>query len=203
MRIARTFRLALAVAAVIWFPLAYLQRQDAALAAGERRIEELRARVPGREQLLAQERELADSMDMDRALLSGSTPAVAAAQLQGDLAGLAAAMGGEITTVQILEPEPAPPPSILPPKVTPNYTAVNALLEATVTAENSDGVKMQLDNGDVVELTQLSPGEFGGQIAAFTAVDNGQHSAIFTPYRGMLVGESLGADYVGNARSTR
>ncbi len=99
----------LAVAAVIWFPLAYLQRQDAALAAGERRIEELRARVPGREQLLAQERELADSMDMDRALLSGSTPAVAAAQLQGDLAGLAAAMGGEVTTVQILEPEEAAP----------------------------------------------------------------------------------------------
>ncbi len=99
----------LAVAAVIWFPLAYLHRQDAALAAGERRIEELRARVPGREQLLAQERELADSMDMDRALLSGSTPAVAAAQLQGDLAGLAAAMGGEVTTVQILEPEEAAP----------------------------------------------------------------------------------------------
>ncbi len=94
------------------------------------------------------------------------------------------------------EPEPAPPPSILPPKVTPNYTAVNALLEATVTAENSDGVKMQLDNGDVVELTQLSPGEFGGQIAAFTAVDNGQHTAIFTPWRDALVGQSLGADYV-------
>jgi hypothetical protein len=99
----------LAAAALIWFPLAYLQRQDAALAAGERRIEELRARVPGREQLLAQERELADSMDMDRALLSGSTPAVAAAQLQGDLAGLAAAMGGEVTTVQILDPEEAAP----------------------------------------------------------------------------------------------
>lgn len=99
----------LAVAAVVWFPMAYLQRQDAALVAGEHRIDELRARVPGREQLLAQERELADSTDMDRALLSGSTPAVAAAQLQGDLAGLAAAMGGEVTTVQILDPEEAAP----------------------------------------------------------------------------------------------
>ncbi len=97
------------VAAAVWFPLAYLHGQDAALAAGERRIADLQARLPGREQLLAEERQLADSMDMDRALLPGSTPAVAAAQLQGDLSGLAAAMGGEVTTVQILDPEEAPP----------------------------------------------------------------------------------------------
>lgn len=99
----------LALAAALWFPLAYLQRQDAALAAGQHRIAELQARVPGREELLAQARLLEDSMDMGRALLAGSTPAVAAAQLQGDLAGLAAAMGGEVTTVQILEAEEAPP----------------------------------------------------------------------------------------------
>jgi hypothetical protein len=100
---------ALALAAALWFPLAYLRRQDAALAAGERKLAELRARIPAREELLAQERRLAESMDVEHALLPGSTPAVAAAQLQGDLAGLAAAMGGEITTVQILEPEPVPP----------------------------------------------------------------------------------------------
>ena len=62
--------------------------QDAALAAGQRRIAELRARIPAREELLAQERELQSSLDTERALLPGSTPAVAAAQLQGDLAGL-------------------------------------------------------------------------------------------------------------------
>jgi hypothetical protein len=101
--------LALALAAALWFPLAYLRRQDAALAAGERKLAELRARIPAREQLLAQERRLTQSTDAEQALLPGSTPAVAAAQLQGDLAGLAAAMGGEITTVQILEPEPVPP----------------------------------------------------------------------------------------------
>jgi Type II secretion system (T2SS), protein M subtype b len=100
---------ALVLAAALWFPLAYLRRQDAALAAGERRLAELRARIPAREELLAQERRLAQSVDVEHALLPGSTPAVAAAQLQGDLAGLAAAMGGEITTVQILEPEPVPP----------------------------------------------------------------------------------------------
>jgi hypothetical protein len=100
---------ALALAAALWFPLAYLRRQEAALAAGERRLAELRARIPAREELLAQERRLAQSVDVEHALLPGSTPAVAAAQLQGDLAGLAAAMGGEIATVQILEPEPVPP----------------------------------------------------------------------------------------------
>ena len=56
----------LALAAALWFPLAYLQRQDAALTAGQHRIAELQARIPGREELLAQERELLeDSIDME------------------------------------------------------------------------------------------------------------------------------------------
>ena len=65
--------------------------------------------MPGREELLAEARKLGDSTDTGRALLPGSTPAVAAAQLQGDLAGVAAAMGGEVTTVQILEAEEVAP----------------------------------------------------------------------------------------------
>jgi general secretion pathway protein M len=97
------------VGALVWLPFADLQRQEATLAGLQRRIEGLRARVPVREELLARERQLAESSDLDEALLAGSTPAVAAAQLQGDLAGLAAAMGGEITTAQILEPEEVPP----------------------------------------------------------------------------------------------
>jgi Type II secretion system (T2SS), protein M subtype b len=98
-----------AAGSAVWLPLAYLRGQDAALAAGARRNAELQARVPGREELLAQERALQEAVDSERTLLPGSTPAVAAAQLQGDLSGLAAAMGGEITTVQILEPEEAAP----------------------------------------------------------------------------------------------
>jgi len=101
--------LILAIAAIVWFPLAYLQQLDSSLDAGERHIAELQARVPGREDLLAEVRKLGDSLDTERALLPGSTPAVAAAQLQGDLAGVAAAMGGEVTTVQILEPEEVAP----------------------------------------------------------------------------------------------
>ena len=98
-----------AVAALIWLPVSYLRGQDGTLAAGARRIAELQARIPGREGLLAQERDLRGALDTERALLPGSTPAVAAAQLQGELAELAAAMGGEITTVQIVEPEDAAP----------------------------------------------------------------------------------------------
>ena len=101
--------LLVAVTAAVLLPFLYLQRQSAALAAGARRNAELEARIPAREQLLEQERELQGSLDTERTLLPGSTPAVAAAQLQGDLAGLAAAMGGEITTAQILEPEEAAP----------------------------------------------------------------------------------------------
>ena len=140
----------LAVAAAVWFPMAYLQRQDAALVAGEHRIDELRARVPGREQLLAQERELADSTDMDRALLSGSTPAVAAAQLQGDLAGLAAAMGGEVTTVQILDPEEAAPFARIGLRlsVTGDIATVRDFLYAVETREPMLIVRhMELANG--------------------------------------------------------
>jgi general secretion pathway protein M len=101
--------LLVALAGLVWLPLAYLGRQQAELAAGERRLEELRARVPVRDELLARERELGQAGSVQEALLAGSTPAVAAAQLQGDLSALAAAMGGEVTTVQILEPEKAPP----------------------------------------------------------------------------------------------
>jgi hypothetical protein len=98
-----------ALVAAVWLPVAYLRGQDATLAAGARRIADFQARIPGKERLLAQERELQGALDAERTLLPGSTPAVAAAQLQGDLSGLAAAMGGEITTVQILEPEEAAP----------------------------------------------------------------------------------------------
>lgn len=101
--------LLLVLAGLVWLPFGYLQRQGRELVAGERRLEELRARVPVRDELLARQHELERSGSLDGALLAGSTPAVAAAQLQGDLSALAAAMGGAITTVQILEAEPAPP----------------------------------------------------------------------------------------------
>ncbi|HEY0135607.1 MAG TPA: hypothetical protein VGB85_16095 [Nannocystis sp.] len=92
--------------------------------------------------------------------------------------------------------EPAELPLIVSRVVMPDYTDKNALLDVSVTAENAKGVRMLLDNGDEVELTPGQPGEFDGGIAAFTGLDNGKHTAIFTPWRDVLVGESKGADYV-------
>ena len=97
------------LAGLAWLPFAYLERRAEALAAGQRRIAELRARVPVREEILARQRELEQAGSLQDALLAGSTPSVAAAQLQGDLSALAAAMGGAVSSVQILEPEEAPP----------------------------------------------------------------------------------------------
>ncbi len=100
--------LVLAAAAAVALPVVMVREGRAELASVERRIAQLTARLPARERLLDEERVLAEDQP-DRILLRGSTPAVAAAQLQGDLSALAAAMGGEIVTIQILEAEETPP----------------------------------------------------------------------------------------------
>ena len=92
--------------------------------------------------------------------------------------------------------EPAELPLILTRKVDPDYTAVNAILDVHVTADHADGVRMELENGDVVELTPLGAGEFGGEILAYSGLGNGEMTAWFTPWRDALVGETVGADYV-------
>jgi hypothetical protein len=100
--------LLLAAAAAVALPVVLIRDGRAELASVERRIAQLTARLPARERLLDEERVLAEDQP-DRILLRGSTPAVAAAQLQGDLTALASAMGAAVASVQILEPEPAPP----------------------------------------------------------------------------------------------
>ncbi len=92
--------------------------------------------------------------------------------------------------------EPAELPLILTRTVDPNYTDVNAILDVLVTADHADGVRMELENGEVTELTPLGPGEFGGEILAATGLENGQKTAWFTPWRNVVTGETVGADYV-------
>ncbi|HEX8374702.1 MAG TPA: type II secretion system protein GspM [Geminicoccaceae bacterium] len=98
--------LAVAAAAV---PAWLVYRQRTELVALERRIVDLRRRLPAREGLIAEERLLGRADALERALLRGSTPALAAAALQGDVTALASAMGAVVTSVQILDAEPAPP----------------------------------------------------------------------------------------------
>jgi hypothetical protein len=92
--------------------------------------------------------------------------------------------------------EPAELPLILTRTVDPDYTDVNAILDVHVTADHADGVRMELENGDVVELTPLGAGEFGGEILAYSGLGNGEMTAWFTPWRDALVGETVGAEYV-------
>ena len=92
--------------------------------------------------------------------------------------------------------EPEPPPAIGPHAVTPDYTEVNALLAVTATAEHADGVRMQIDEGESVELVEVYPGEFAGEIPAFTGADNDKHVARLTPWRGDLEGEATEVEYV-------
>jgi hypothetical protein len=80
--------------------------------------------------------------------------------------------------------------------ITPDYTDVNTVLAVTVAAEQADGVRMQIGDGEPIELTQVSPGEFIGEIPAFTGLDNGQFTAVLTPWDGASEGEAVLVDYV-------
>ena len=92
--------------------------------------------------------------------------------------------------------EVAEQPVILTGEVKPDYTDVNALMSVTITTEHADGVRMELGGGEVIELTSLGPDEFGGEIPAFTALANGEHVALMTPWRDELVGETVPLEYV-------
>ena len=88
------------------------------------------------------------------------------------------------------------PPQIVDGVVIPDYIDDNGLLSVEVTAVNTEGVSMLLDDGELIELTPIRPGQFLGHIPAFTGLDNDKHTAILTPWRNILVGESVNADYV-------
>ncbi len=92
--------------------------------------------------------------------------------------------------------EPVLPPQIVDGVVIPDYIDDNGLLSVEVTAVNTEGVSMLLDDGELIELTPIRPGQFLGHIPAFTGLDNDKHTAILTPWRNILVGESVNADYV-------
>ena len=92
--------------------------------------------------------------------------------------------------------EPAELPVILSREVDPDYTDVNDVLDVFVTAEHADGVRMELESGDVVELTPLGSGQFIGQIFAYSGLGNGEWTAWFTPWQGAIEGETVDAEYV-------
>lgn len=87
------------------------------------------------------------------------------------------------------------PPQIVEGAVIPDLIMDNGLLSVHVSTQHADGVRMQLDTGEPVELTQTSRGEYHGEIAVFTGFDNGDHTAVFTPWRDALEGDPLAVAY--------
>jgi hypothetical protein len=58
--------------------------------------------------------------------------------------------------------EPVLPPQIIDGIVIPDYIDDNGLLSVEVTAVLTEGVTMQLDDGELIELTPGRPGQFFG-----------------------------------------
>jgi len=92
--------------------------------------------------------------------------------------------------------EPVLPPLIINSVVIPDYIDDNGELNVEVTTQSAEGVTMLLDTGELLELTPVGPGQFAGKISAYSGFDNGKHTVVFTPWREMIVGESVEADYV-------
>jgi general secretion pathway protein M len=96
--------LLLGAAGLVWLPFAVMDRQEAEIARLDQRARELEARQGTREQLLAEQQLLERASEADRTLVQADTPALAGAEMQRVLTGLVEAGGGDIESVQVLEP---------------------------------------------------------------------------------------------------
>jgi hypothetical protein len=88
-----------------------------------------------------------------------------------------------------------PDPVIVDVELDPNPIKQNGLIAVVAEADHALGVRMELDNGDVVELASAGLGSFTGHVPAFTALINGPHSVLLTPWRPKLDGEPVDAPY--------
>lgn len=79
--------------------------------------------------------------------------------------------------------EPLAPPAIDDHLLTPNPIKFNGPIDVTVWSDSADGVRMELDDGSVVELIPTAPGVFEGEVLALTGLENGDHDAVFTAWQ--------------------
>ncbi len=98
--------------------------------------------------------------------------------------------GSSTTTV-----EPEQPPSIVEFDVEPDLIVDNGLLHVDVSTLHADGVRMQLETGDVIELTPGQADNFSGDIPIFTGFDNGERVALLTPWKTDVEGAPVPAPY--------
>lgn len=86
-----------------------LASQRAELDSLEQRLAALELRLQTREELLAEIRVLDLDNPSGSLLLTGSTAALAGAQLQGMVNGIVEGAGGQVRSIAIVEPDPVPP----------------------------------------------------------------------------------------------
>ncbi len=72
------------------------------------------------------------------------------------------------------------PPAIIEYELTPDPIQFNGPIAVSVTAQNTDGVRMKLDTGPEVELDPIAPGVFGG-VHVFTASADSPKPIITAP----------------------
>jgi len=87
------------------------------------------------------------------------------------------------------------PPAILDLTLTPSTITKNGVITVDVSASQSDGVRLRLDDGSVHELVQTEPGHFSGPFSVLTGLANGTHSAKVVPRREGVEGLQAKADY--------
>jgi hypothetical protein len=91
-------------------------------------------------------------------------------------------------------------PTIVDFDVTPALMQDNGLIKISVSTMNADGVRMQLETGDAIELDLERPGFFTGQIGVYTGLDNDEHVAVLRPWAAVedepdVEGEPVDAPY--------
>ncbi|MFO1035954.1 MAG: type II secretion system protein GspM [Geminicoccaceae bacterium] len=128
-----------AVAALAAAPWLLLRHQDEELARVDKRLEDLRARLPLRDELTAKLRALQQNGAADQAIVRGATSAIAAASLQEKLAGLATEQNVAVDRVQILESEAAAP-----------YVKVGLRIDVSGTVESVRNLLYTIETGQPV-----------------------------------------------------
>lgn len=93
-----------AATAAVWLPFAVLGRQQAEIGRLDSRARDLEQRLRTREQLMAERRLLERASEADNTLMQAETPALAGAEMQRVVTGLVEAGGGDLESVQVLEP---------------------------------------------------------------------------------------------------
>jgi hypothetical protein len=91
--------------------------------------------------------------------------------------------------------EPLSPPVILSvelPELPITTCGGYPLLAHTL---HADGVRLTAEDGEVIDLSQVGPDTFTGELIALTGLDNGAHVAELVPWRDGILGQSELVDY--------